>query len=67
MSKLDPVKGGRTSCIQNRHQKRFIDGGKLCYGCNKVREYKSMQVLLPEKRESAVEKTKSTVMVRRKQ
>jgi len=39
MSKLDPIKGGRTSCIQNRHEQRFLDDGKLCYGCNKVRDF----------------------------
>ena len=33
-----PKLGGRHEIETLRHKRRFKDGGKLCYGCNKVRK-----------------------------
>ena len=30
--------GGRHEIESIKHQRRFKDGGKLCYGCNEVRD-----------------------------
>ena len=38
MPKIDKFKGGRHQIGTIKHQERFKDGGKLCYGCNKVRK-----------------------------
>ena len=37
MSKIEKFKGGRHEIGTIKHQERFKDGGKLCYGCNEVR------------------------------
>lgn len=38
MSNLDKFKGGRHQIGTIKHEQRFKDGGKLCYGCDKVRK-----------------------------
>ena len=38
MSKIEKNKGGRHEIGTIKHQERFKDGGKLCYGCNEVRK-----------------------------
>ena len=38
MSKIEGFKGGNHEIGTLKHKKRFKRGGKLCYGCNKVRK-----------------------------
>ena len=35
--RLEGFKGGRHQIGTIKHEKRFKDGGKLCYGCDEVR------------------------------
>ena len=33
-----PRRQGNYTEVSQKHKNRFVDGGKLCYGCNKVRD-----------------------------
>ena len=36
--RLEGFKGGRHQIVTIKHEKRFKEGGKLCYGCDEVRK-----------------------------
>ena len=38
MGKIEGFKGGRYEIGIIKKQKRYKDGGKLCYGCNIIRK-----------------------------
>jgi len=38
MAKIEGFKGGKHEIGTIKHKQRYKDGGKLCYGCDKVRK-----------------------------
>ena len=40
-------KGGNWEQLSRKHQRRFIDDGKLCYGCNEVRKLEEYYTTSP--------------------